>query len=135
MYVSGRTHSVEDKAVDRNRKISPRSARFDRRKRQTGDICCRIGAAEEDGEKLTLTLVTTCILLLNAGHETAVHTANSHRQNPAGSRDIPHGRRADREEATGLTPLHMFDRCVIEDCRDFGRAFKRGDTVKCLLGT
>jgi hypothetical protein len=58
-----------------------------RRKRQTQRYLLSI-AAEEDGEKLTLTLVTTCILLLNAGHETAVHTANSHRQNPAGSRDI-----------------------------------------------
>jgi cytochrome P450 len=31
-------------------------------------------------------------------------------------------------------PLHMFDRYVIEDCELFGHAFKRGDTVKCLLG-
>jgi hypothetical protein len=29
----------------------------------------------------------------------------------------------------------MFDRYVIEDCRVFGHAFKRGDTVKCLLET
>jgi cytochrome P450 len=137
MYVSGRTRAVEDKAVAATESFVAFLRGFVDEKRQTpaDDLLSHLIAAEEDGEKLTTDeLITTCILLLNAGHEATVHTLGNTVKTLL-DRDI---RTADAqivEEALRFDPpLHMFDRYVIEDCEVFGHAFKRGDTVKCLLG-
>lgn len=43
--------------------------------RPPGDPITQLIAAEQDGEKLTTDeLITTCILLLNAGHKATVHS-------------------------------------------------------------
>jgi cytochrome P450 len=142
MYVSGRTRAVEDKAVAATESFVAfmRSYVDEKRKNPADDLLSHLIAAEEDGEKLTTDeLITTCILLLNAGHEATVHSLGNTVKTLL-DRDISltHDSKADAqivEEALRFDPpLHMFDRHVIEDCVVFGHAFRRGDTVKCLLG-
>ncbi len=137
MYVSGRTRAVEDRAIEATEAFVAfmRSYVDEKRKAPADDLMSHLIAAEEGGEKLsTDELITTCILLLNAGHEATVHTLGNTVKTLL-ERDI---RTADEkivEEALRFDPpLHMFNRYVIEDCELFGHAFKRGDTVKCLLG-
>ena len=78
--------------------------------------------------------ISTCILLLNAGHEATVHTlgngvaamlrAGVRRSDPAAVEEVM---RLD-------PPLHMFTRWVHQDCEVAGHAFRRGDRIACLLG-
>lgn len=88
-----------------------------------------IGADMSEAE-----LISTCILLLNAGHEATVHTlGNSVAQMLAAGL-----RRSDPaavEEVMRLDPpLHMFTRWVHQDCEVAGKRFQRGDRIACLLG-
>jgi unspecific monooxygenase len=53
-----------------------------RRSQPRDDLLSDLIAAEEAGEKLTgAELISTCILLLNAGHEATVHTLGQCAQN------------------------------------------------------
>ncbi|MBU2993536.1 cytochrome P450 [Octadecabacter sp. 1_MG-2023] len=137
MYVSGRTRAVEDRAIAATESFVAfmRSYVDEKRKAPADDLMSHLIAAEEGGEKLsTDELITTCILLLNAGHEATVHTMGNAVKTLL-ERDIKTIDDAVVEEALRFDPpLHMFDRYVIEDCELFGHTFKRGDTVKCLLG-
>lgn len=137
MYVSGRTRAVEDKAVAATDSFVAflRGYVEEKRKTPADDLLSHLIAAEEDGEKLTTDeLITTCILLLNAGHEATVHTLGNTVKTLL-ELDIRTVDAQIVEEALRFDPpLHMFDRYMIEDCVVFGHAFKRGDTVKCLLG-
>ncbi|MCF2903701.1 cytochrome P450 [Octadecabacter sp. CECT 8868] len=137
MYVSGRTRAVEDRAIAATESFVAfmRSYVDEKRKAPADDLMSHLIAAEEGGEKLsTDELITTCILLLNAGHEATVHTMGNAVKTLL-ERDIKTIDDTVVEEALRFDPpLHMFDRYVIEDCELFGHAFKRGDTVKCLLG-
>jgi len=80
-------------------------------------------------------MISTCILLLNAGHEATVHTLGN------GVKAMLEAgvRRADAaavEEIMRLDPpLHMFTRWVMEDCEIAGQSFKRGEKIGCLLGS
>ena len=79
-------------------------------------------------------LISTCILLLNAGHEATVHTLG----NGVAAMLAAGQRRSDPaavEEVMRLDPpLHMFTRWVLEDCDVAGQPFRRGDRIACLLG-
>mgnify|MGYP000527510268 CR=1 FL=1 len=137
MYIAGRTRETEDRAIAATENFVTfiRSHIDAKRKAPADDLMSHLIAAEDDGERLsTDEMVTTCILLLNAGHEATVHTLGNTVKTLL-ERGI---RTADEkvvEEALRIDPpLHMFDRYVIKDCELFGHAFKRGDTVKCLLG-
>ena len=137
MYVSSRDRATEDRAVAATEEFVAfmRSYIDEKRKVPADDLITQLIAAEEDGEKLsTDELITTCILLLNAGHEATVHTMGNAVKTLL-ERDI---RQADEkivEEALRFDPpLHMFERWAIEDFDAFGHSFKRGDKVMCLLG-
>ena len=99
-------------------------------------------AAEADGDRLSADeLITTCILLLNAGHEATVHTIGN------GVRAILATGQDPRElfrdaGATAATveevlrfdpPLHLFTRMALEDVEFAGHRFQRGQSVGCLL--
>jgi cytochrome P450 len=106
-----------------------------RRKTPTDDLISTLIAAEQDGERLSEDeLITTCILLLNAGHEATVHTLGN------GTKTLlEHGVTAITEAAVEEIirfdpPLHMFTRWVYEDVAMNGHNFKRGDQIACLLG-
>ncbi len=137
MYMSNRTRAIEDSAIQATDEFVAFMRAYIEEKRTSpaDDLISHLIAAEEDGEKLsTDELITTCILLLNAGHEATVHTLGNAVKTLL-ERDIRTIESATVEEALRFDPpLHLFERWAIEDCELFEHSFKRGDKVSCLLG-
>ncbi|MDA8585683.1 cytochrome P450 [Rhodobacteraceae bacterium] len=106
------------------------------------DYLSALMRAEKDGDiKSQNELLSTVILLLNAGHEASVH-ALAHAVNLLAD----HPERTLALEPTNIAntveeclrfapPLHMFNRYVYEDVRILEHDFKAGQTVGCLLGS
>ena len=99
-----------------------------------GDDLISALIAAADGEVLSRDeLITTCVLLLNAGHEATVHTIGNATKTllETGHRDITD---ACVEELLRFDPpLHLFTRYVYEDVDIGGHQFQRGDQIGCLL--
>ena len=77
MYQARRSKTLEARAVAASKAFSDfmRSYIEERRTRPADDLITHLIAAEENGQRLTTDeMITTCILLLNAGHEATVHT-------------------------------------------------------------
>lgn len=140
MYMAGRTRADEDAAVAATEAFVAfmRGYVDERRKDPRDDLITSLIAAEEDGERLTTEeLITTCILLLNAGHEATVHTLGNgvkamleHGMAPDGS---PEG--LVEEILRHDPPLHMFTRYAYEEVEFSGHVFQRGDEIGLLLGS
>lgn len=137
MYQARRTPEIEADAIAATNAFTAFMQEYvdARRSRPGDDLISTLIAAEEDGEKLsTDELITTCILLLNAGHEATVHTIGNGTKTllETGHRNIdaPCVEEILRFDA----PLHMFTRWVYEDVEIDGEILKRGDQVACLLG-
>ncbi|RPE71196.1 unspecific monooxygenase [Pacificibacter maritimus] len=116
-----------------------------RRLSPADDLITHLIAAEEDGEKLsTPELISTCILLLNAGHEATVHsiglgvkTLIEHQTPLETAQDRLRDDTVDgtiEEILRYDPPLHLFQRWVNEDTTFLGHDFKRGDKIGLLLG-
>lgn len=137
MYVTGRTREIEERAIQATEAFVGfmRSYVDQKRKAPADDLISELIAAEEGGEKLTTDeLITTCILLLNAGHEATVHTMGNAVKTLL-ERDIRDADEKIVEEVLRFDPpLHLFERWASEDVELFGHQFKRGDKVNCLLG-
>jgi cytochrome P450 len=139
MYMAGRTRETEDRAVAATEAFVTflRSYVQARRQDPRNDLITKLIAAEEDGEKLsTDELISTCILLLNAGHEATVHTIGNGVKTllQTGTRITPENSEACIEEILRFDPaLHMFTRWAYEDAEIAGHSFKRGDQVALLL--
>lgn len=136
MYQARRTRADEDAAIAATNAFTAfiRDYITEKRRRPADDLISELIAAEEQGQKLsTDELITTCILLLNAGHEATVHTLGN------GVKTLIENdcRTIDETSVEELIridpPLHMFTRWVYEDVTLFGHAFRRGDQVACLL--
>jgi cytochrome P450 len=109
-----------------------------RRKDPRDDLITSLIAAEEDGERLsTDELITTCILLLNAGHEATVHTLGNGVKAMLEHGVVPEGTaEALVEEIMRYDPpLHMFTRYAYEEIEFYGHTFQRGDEIGLLLGS
>lgn len=143
MYMAGRTRAREEAAVAATEAFVAfmRGYVDQRRAKPADDLITSLIEAEEAGERLsTDELITTCILLLNAGHEATVHTIGNgvkallEAGSPA-SVLAPAAVEATVEEILRFDPaLHMFTRWVYEDAQVMGRQFTRGDQVALLLG-
>ncbi|MFT7057970.1 MAG: unspecific monooxygenase [Pseudorhodobacter sp.] len=139
MYVAGRSRKTELAAAQAASDFSTflRSYIDERRAQPADDLITHLIAAEEAGEKLsTEELISTCILLLNAGHEATVHT-------------IGNGVKALLETGTQISaapieqvveeiirfdpPLHMFTRHAYEDIDVMGRIIEKGSEIGLLL--
>ncbi len=135
MYMAKRDRAVEDQAVKSVLEFSAymRGLIAEKRKSPGDDLLSQLSLANElSGDEL----VTTAILILNAGHEATVHA-------------IGNGLKVMLERAiTGPitpalieeilrfdAPLHMFTRYALEDLEFAGVNFKKGDTVGLLLGS
>ncbi len=149
MYQHNRSREIEDQAVTATLEFSKfMGAYVEERRRNPGeDLISVLIAAEEDGEHLSSEeLITTCILLLNAGHEATVHSiANGAKTvleyaaveglSPAelvGSREAVE--KLCEETLRYDAPLHMFTRYALEDCQFVGVNLLKGDVVGLLLG-
>ena len=142
MYQARRTRAMEDAAATAAREFSDfmRGYVEERRSRPADDLITHLIAAEEEGEKLTTDeLITTCILLLNAGHEATVHTIGNGVKALVEHAAPRKALAPDRIEGTVEEvlrfdpPLHLFTRFVYEEAELFGHRFRRGDRVGCLL--
>lgn len=109
-----------------------------RRRKPADDLITHLIAAEEHGEKLSSDeLISTCILLLNAGHEATVHTIGN-----GTALLLQHGVVPTPENAEGVVeeilrhdpPLHIFSRIALEEVEVYGHRFAKGDRVQLLLG-
>jgi unspecific monooxygenase len=142
MYMAGRTRAMEDRAVQATTDFVAflRSYVDERRARPADDLITQLIAAESECEKLTTDeLITTCILLLNAGHEATVHTIGNgvktllETQTPL-SALAPEAIEATVEEILRFDPaLHMFTRWAYDEVEVMGHTFQRGDQVGLLL--
>lgn len=142
MYMAGRTRATEDRAVAATEAFVSflRTYVDERRARPADDLITQLIAAESEGERLsTDELITTCILLLNAGHEATVHTIGNgvkallETGTPLTALDPPNIE-ATVEEILRFDPaLHMFTRWAYDDIEVMGHTFHRGDQVGLLL--
>ena len=140
MYQARRTRATEDAAAAAASAFADflRGYIETRRRRPADDLITHLIAAEEAGEKLTPDeLVTTCILLLNAGHEATVHTIGNGVKAILG-----HGAQAPLAADPEATveevlrwdpPLHLFTRHCYDACEIAGHRFAPGDEVGLLL--
>ena len=144
MYQAGRNRRAEDRAAEAAAEFSEYIRREieNRRVAPKDDLISSLIAAEEGGQRLTADeMASTCILLLNAGHEATANSIGN-----AIKAIIESGissRKLFSDGAVGRTveetlrydpPLHMFERHAKQDMEFFGSEFKRGDTVAVLLG-
>ncbi|MBF9059377.1 cytochrome P450 [Rhodobacterales bacterium HKCCSP123] len=140
MYQARRTRREEDEAVAATGAFAGfmRDYVEHRRSDPRDDLITALIAAEEAGEKLTTDeLITTCILLLNAGHEATVHTMGNGIRLclETGARPGPDPAPLVEEVLRFDPPLHLFTRTAYEDVTLFGHGFRRGDEVGLLLAS
>ncbi|MFF0889918.1 cytochrome P450 [Streptomyces sp. NPDC003456] len=115
-----------------------------RRKERGDDLVSGLIAAHDEGDRLTeQEMISTCVLLLNAGHEATVNaTVNGWYalfRNPAELRRL----RADHSLVPSAveelmrydTPLQLFERWVLDDIEIAGTTIPRGTEIAMLFGS
>jgi len=144
MYQAGRSFADEDAAVAASAAFADFMHGYVTQRRNTpaDDLISHLIAAEEDGEKLSSDeLITTCILLLNAGHEATVHSMGNgvkallENKVPVSALAAEGIDEAVEEIMRYDPPLHIFTRIATEDLELFGHKIERGQTVGCLLAS
>ena len=143
MYQAGRTRDMEDKAVRATEDFVAFMREYVEKRRATpaDDLISALISAEEEGSKLsTDELITTCILLLNAGHEATVHSIGNAVKTILEQGTQAHCTGDGIEKLSEETlrfdpPLHMFTRWCYEEAEICGHTFKPGDEVALLLGS
>lgn len=140
MYMAGRSRADEDAAIKATKAFVGFLEDYiaKRRKDPRDDLITELIAAEEAGDRLSgAELVSSCILLLNAGHEATVHTIGNGVKSILESGHIqtadPH--HLVEEVLRFDPPLHLFTRWCYEDAELWGHTFRRGDQVGLLLGS
>jgi unspecific monooxygenase len=146
MYTHGRTRETEETANRAAREFSDflRGYVAERKKQPGDDLLSLLIAAQDGGQKLSEDeLVSSAILLLNAGHEATVHQAgNAVRAILAEGGDprrffaSPEATAATVEECLRFeAPLHLFTRYAYEDLEVApGVTVKSGEQIGLLLG-
>ena len=145
MYVPHRSRDTEERANRASAEFGAYLTAHIEEHRHNGadDLLSALIAVRDTGEKLSdAELISTCVLLLNAGHEATVHqTGNAVKTildqggNPRRFFETPELAAATIEEALRFdAPLHMFTRYAYEAV-DLGPVtLKPGDQVALLLG-
>lgn len=138
MYQARRDRTIEDRAVTATLAFSDymRSLIKDRRGKGGDDLLSELIRAEsEDGKLSEDELVTTAILLLNAGHEATVHALGNGIKTLI-EQDARHGIGAGHVEEIMRfdAPLHMFTRYALENLEWNGLKLRKGEVIGLLLG-
>jgi cytochrome P450 len=139
MYQARRNVEIERKAVAATIAFSDfmRSLVRERRTSPGDDLLSQLIAAEMQGKSLSEDeLITTAILLLNAGHEATVHAiGNGVKALIATGQGSPALSEGHVEELLRFdAPLHLFTRYALEDVDWNGLRLRKGETVGLLLG-
>jgi cytochrome P450 len=138
MYQARRDRALEDAAVKATVEFTEfmRAYVSERRKSPGDDLLSELIHAEEQGRKLSEDeLITTAILLLNAGHEATVHTLGNG-INALLNLDIRDGFTPGHiEEILRFDPpLHLFKRYALEDVEFAGIRLRKGEQIGLMLG-
>ncbi|MEM9198692.1 MAG: cytochrome P450 [Pseudomonadota bacterium] len=144
MYQARRDRAVEDRAVAATLAFGAflRSLIETRRRAPRDDLLSALIAAEEAGDRLSADeLISTCILLLNAGHEATVHALGNGIKAVLES-GLPPLALLEEVRASDTVeeilrfdpPLHLFTRYVLEDCNIAGHVLPVGAQIGLLLG-
>ncbi len=146
MYQASRTRATERAAAAAARDFAAflRGYVAERRARPADDLITHLIAAEEDGRRLTTDeLITTCILLLNAGHEATVHSIGNGvkalldwapDRGSLATALAPGAVAATVEEILRFDPpLHLFTRQVYAVAEIAGHRLAPGDEIALLL--
>ncbi|AJC78816.1 cytochrome P450 protein [Rhizobium etli bv. phaseoli str. IE4803] len=144
MYMFGRTRAQEEEAERAAKEFSDyvRTVIAERRAEPRDDLLTHMIHTEHKGQYLTEEeLISTTIVLLNAGHEATVHQiGNSVRTildsglDPATLfRDEATTERTVEETLRICAPVHIFQRWALEPAEIDGVSFKRGDKVSLIL--
>jgi unspecific monooxygenase len=146
MYMFGVTEAVERDANQASLDFMAylRGVIAERRRQPKEDLLTHMLTADPvDGQKLTEDeVVSTAILLLNAGHEATVHTTGNGVKailesglDPRALFATPEQTAATVEECLRYdAPLHMFTRYALQDVTlENGLSFKQGETIGLML--
>jgi cytochrome P450 len=147
MYEYGRTTEIEDAAERAADEFVAylRELAADRRTHLGDDLVSHLVTVRDaDGDRLTEDeLVTTCILLLNAGHEATVNVSGNgllalleHPDQLQRLRDDPTLLPPAIEELMRFdSPLQLFERTATEDVEIGGVTVRQGQKIAALLGS
>ncbi|RBY87506.1 cytochrome P450 [Blastococcus sp. TF02A-26] len=147
MYEYGRTTAVEDAAERAAAEFVAylRDLAAERRRAPGEDLLSHlVSVRDSHGDRLTEDeLVTTCILLLNAGHEATVNVSGNgllallrHPDELARLRADPDLLPTAVEELMRYdSPLQLFERTATEDVEIGGVTVARGQKIAALLGS
>jgi cytochrome P450 len=138
MYMARRDAAIEAAAVKATIAFSDfmRGYVAERRKALGDDLLSELIRAEEHGQKLSEDeLVTTAVLLLNAGHEATVHGIGNGIKALLEQRFAGEVTAAVVEETLRYdAPLHLFTRYALDDLEYAGIRLKKGEQIGLLLG-
>jgi len=144
MYQARRTVKHEERAIKASKEFSAfmRSYVEERRSKPKDDLITHLISAEENGEKLTTDeLITTCILLLNAGHEATVHSLGNGIKVLLENKKISIDWQSEikisqlvEEILRFDPPLHIFTRYAYDQIDIGDYTLKKGDEVALVLG-
>ncbi|QJF51447.1 cytochrome P450 [Roseobacter ponti] len=144
MYQAGRTRDTEEAANTAAAEFTAfLSAHIEERRHTPGnDLITELIAAEDDGAKLSRDeMISTCILLLNAGHEATVHTLGNavktllENKTPRAALTDSHIAATVEEILRYDPPLHIFTRYAYEDVCVGGHTLRAGEEVALVLGS
>ena len=145
MYMYGVTRETE---LDANQAAADfmaylRQVIAERRKAPREDLLSHMLTTEQGGEKLSDDeVMSTAILLLNAGHEATVHTTGNGVKAILESGLDPQSLFATPEQAEATVeeclrfdaPLHLFTRYTLADTEVEGIPLRKGDVIGLMLG-
>jgi cytochrome P450 len=145
MYQFGADRRVEDRAAEAARAFAEFVKGFARARRGDlgDDLISQLLIAESEGGKLSEDeLISTVILLLNAGHEATVHAIGNgvkamleHGVDARSAFASENAIIATVEELLRLdAPLHLFARYALEDIELAGVSLRKGERIGLLLG-
>lgn len=146
MYMHGRTRETEEQADEAARAFAAFLRGYvDERRRNPGDdLLSLLISAREDGQRLSEDeLISSAILLLNAGHEATVHQTGNAVLTILAQGGDPRRFFASPEQTTATVeeclridaPLHMFTRYAYEETEVApGVTLRPGEQVALLLG-
>lgn len=147
MYEMQRTPKMESDAVKASQEFVAYLRGFvsDRRRRPSEDLISQLIAVEAEGERLTEDeLISNCILLLNAGHEATVNVIGNgllgllkfpdQLRRWRANTNVSIDKIAVEELMRFDTPLHQFNRWVLEPVEFHGTKFEVGQEIALLLG-
>ncbi len=146
MYMHGVTHETELDANQASIEFMDyvRQLIAERRRQPREDLLTHMLTSEVEGEKLTEEeVISTTILLLNAGHEATVHTTGNAVKSILESGLDRQALFADDRQVEATVeeclrfdaPLHMFTRYALQDVTlDNGLSFRQGETIGLMLG-